>query len=552
MPKPFLIVKNANEEYNWSHFERDATTGNVLNDYSLSPLSMETTNGVFQVQSLNGAEKQEYVWTDIELRDDFSGVTGTPYFPTSANDLRNWLISKKYPAYAYLFATSGGIQSIVEGTNITVDNTDPLNPIVSSTGGGFSSLQQMYDDNPNKVQLTDGTNTMSLDPLNVFVSTDLGAGEGSVVGSQDVSGLGAYTQIENDGSNFLAKVIAEDSGNGTGAQLVSTGKILITRADGAVEIKSDNISANQDHQLPDGTGTYGLSVKVNGVSYPFNADGETDDIPVGGGGAVSSVNSQTGAVVLDADDISDSGTTNKWTNSTEKATWNGKQDALSGTGYSKWSGTTPGYVSQIPLSTDVTGVLPAANGGAGTVNGILKANGSGTVSQAVSGTDYNVSQVQNTVTTPSTTLASSTTAMKTYIDAKRYATYEFKASAFSPPDNSIYYFSNNNNAAPQTTSATQYVVATCPATTINWSCTIRITSIVSSGEDATIKIRNITTGVTVTLTTTMETNAAFNMAFGTAALVISAGDTLEVIFEAPTYATNPTNLFMYTLVSTNN
>lgn len=35
-----------------------------------------------------------------------------------------------------------------------------------------------------------------------------------------------------------------------------------------------------------------------------------------------------------------------------------------------------------------TGVLPAASGGAGTVNGILKANGSGVVSAAVSNTDY--------------------------------------------------------------------------------------------------------------------------------------------------------------------
>lgn len=42
----------------------------------------------------------------------------------------------------------------------------------------------------------------------------------------------------------------------------------------------------------------------------------------------------------------------------------------------------------LPLSTGVTGVLPAANGGAGTANGILKANGSGTVSAATSGTDY--------------------------------------------------------------------------------------------------------------------------------------------------------------------
>jgi len=156
-------------------------------------------------------------------------------------------------------------------------------------GGGFDSIQAMYDDNPNKVQLTDGTNTMSLDPFNVFVTTNLGTGDSSVVGSVDVSGLGAYTQIQNDGSNFLAKVIAYDSGNGIGAQLVSNGKIIITRVDGEVEIKSDNISTNQDHQLPDGTGTYGLSVKVDGVSYPFNADGETDDIASGGGGGFSSL-----------------------------------------------------------------------------------------------------------------------------------------------------------------------------------------------------------------------------------------------------------------------
>ena len=48
----------------------------------------------------------------------------------------------------------------------------------------------------------------------------------------------------------------------------------------------------------------------------------------GGGGAVDSVNTQTGDVVLDADDISDTSTTNKFTNTTEKSTWNGKQDAL--------------------------------------------------------------------------------------------------------------------------------------------------------------------------------------------------------------------------------
>ena len=43
---------------------------------------------------------------------------------------------------------------------------------------------------------------------------------------------------------------------------------------------------------------------------------------------VSSVNTQTWAVVLDADDISDSTTTNKFVTSSDKTTWSGKQDAL--------------------------------------------------------------------------------------------------------------------------------------------------------------------------------------------------------------------------------
>ena len=43
---------------------------------------------------------------------------------------------------------------------------------------------------------------------------------------------------------------------------------------------------------------------------------------------VTSVNTQTWAVVLDADDISDSTTTNKFVTATDKTTWSGKQDAL--------------------------------------------------------------------------------------------------------------------------------------------------------------------------------------------------------------------------------
>lgn len=45
-----------------------------------------------------------------------------------------------------------------------------------------------------------------------------------------------------------------------------------------------------------------------------------------GGGAVDSVNGKTGDVVLDADDLSDATTTNKFVTAAEKTTWNNKSD----------------------------------------------------------------------------------------------------------------------------------------------------------------------------------------------------------------------------------
>ena len=56
---------------------------------------------------------------------------------------------------------------------------------------------------------------------------------------------------------------------------------------------------------------------------------------------VTSVNSKTWAVTLDADDISDSATTNKFVTASDKTTWSGKQDALATqTAYTtKWTAT---------------------------------------------------------------------------------------------------------------------------------------------------------------------------------------------------------------------
>lgn len=71
-------------------------------------------------------------------------------------------------------------------------------------------------------------------------------------------------------------------------------------------------------------------------------------------------------------------------------------------------------MTNIPVA-QATGVLPAANGGAGTISGILKANGSGTVSAATSGTDFASPGVVSIVTTSQAPNAAAFLSCKHYI-----------------------------------------------------------------------------------------------------------------------------------------
>lgn len=66
----------------------------------------------------------------------------------------------------------------------------------------------------------------------------------------------------------------------------------------------------------------------DGISAVENADHEIDVTVSGGAAPIATVNGQTGTVVLDADDIDDTSTTNKFTTAAEKAVWEAKQDAL--------------------------------------------------------------------------------------------------------------------------------------------------------------------------------------------------------------------------------
>jgi hypothetical protein len=89
----------------------------------------------------------------------------------------------------------GGIQSIQEGDNITIDNTDPLNPIVSASGGGSSTLF------PNGIEFVNASRD--------FQASDAGkrlfiTGENTVISMPEVNpfAVGDYVGIINNGTNI--------------------------------------------------------------------------------------------------------------------------------------------------------------------------------------------------------------------------------------------------------------------------------------------------------------------------------------------------------------
>lgn len=73
-------------------------------------------------------------------------------------------LSLAAPVLASLAKADSAVQSVVAGSNITVDDTDPQNPIVSSTsGGGIVET----------IVAGDGISVDSTDPANPIVSSDI-------------------------------------------------------------------------------------------------------------------------------------------------------------------------------------------------------------------------------------------------------------------------------------------------------------------------------------------------------------------------------------------
>jgi hypothetical protein len=93
-----------------------------------------------------------------------TGATDTYVLTTDANGVGTWQAA----------AGGGGqVDSVVAGTNVTIDNTDPINPIINAAGGGQVD------------SVVAGTNITidNTDPINPIINAAGGGGGSSVVAS---------------------------------------------------------------------------------------------------------------------------------------------------------------------------------------------------------------------------------------------------------------------------------------------------------------------------------------------------------------------------------
>ena len=121
----------------WLHIPSDGS------NFILSKFYCKTDANTFKIVEESGSNRREYSYTDITVYDDTA--IGTPETFENSQALMIRLEALKYTG----FNRDGDIptsyiESVVAGTNVTIDNTDPLNPIISSTatsgGGGGASV----------------------------------------------------------------------------------------------------------------------------------------------------------------------------------------------------------------------------------------------------------------------------------------------------------------------------------------------------------------------------------------------------------------------------
>ena len=223
---------------------------------------------------------------------------------------------------------------------------------------------------------------------------------------------------DNNSGSIIASGILPTSNGGTGLSTYATGDLIYASA------------TNTLSKLTAGTNGYVLTLS-SGVPI-WSAAGGGSMVYPGAGIAVSTGSAWTTSLTAPSGTIVGTTDTQALTNKTINGTSN--------------------TISNIGLSTQVTGTLPVANGGTGatTLTGVIKGNGTSAITAATAGTDY-VAPATATSFTATQTFTGSTTAIgAVFTNAAEVTTVSATAATgtidYDVTTQSVLYYTTNASA----------------------------------------------------------------------------------------------------------
>ena len=189
------------------------------------------------------------------------------------------------PLNPVINTTSSGVESIVAGTNISVDNTDPNNPIVSATATGFGNSLWSYKAKTSATSGDPNAGYMLWNNATQISATQLNFSH-LVQDGFDIELLFNYLNVGNE-------IIIQDKDDSTNNQIWTISSAVTIVPNSYVQVPVTLVSSS-------GNGTTNFA--NNHEIFVLNQS-------VSGGGAVDSVNGQTGVVVVDLESVLTEGAT---------------------------------------------------------------------------------------------------------------------------------------------------------------------------------------------------------------------------------------------------
>ena len=231
------------------------------NDNTALPLNgrVQITDGEGNASVLELGQ-QEAVITNVIL---YSGTASIG--SDLLNDQFVYAGTQDFTGATVIGLPDAGIQSVVAGTNVTVDNTDPLNPIVSATGGGAAGLVSGTGSDSMK-----SADALTASPANASGTGSIALGNNARATALDTISLGNAALADSNysitigssagystgvGTNSIS--IGADSGYQGGSNALMIGGAATGKASGSVALgygaRVDNAGATDSIAIGFGT-----------------------------------------------------------------------------------------------------------------------------------------------------------------------------------------------------------------------------------------------------------------------------------------------------------